>query len=97
MAAHDAVAVAALVDYPFTATIDGKRVVIDDAVSFAARYREIVTPAIATVIAGQRYADLMVNARGVMFGSGEAWLNGICSDAACKHFDVKVVAIQPSA
>lgn len=97
VATRDAAAVAALVDYPFTATIDGNKVVVKDTGAFAAQYDKIVTPAIADVIVKQKYAELMVNAKGVMFGSGEAWLNGVCKDKACKAFDVKVVTIQPGA
>lgn len=97
VAAKDAAVVAALVQYPFNATIDGKKVEIKDAAGFVARYDEIVAPKIADAIVKQKYADLFVNYKGVMFGSGEAWMNGICKDDACKDFDVKVVAIQPGA
>ncbi|HYM86718.1 MAG TPA: hypothetical protein VET30_08245 [Pseudoxanthomonas sp.] len=93
----DKIAVAALVAYPFNATVDGKRVVIKDAAGFIRDYDRIVTPAIASVIKAQEYSALMVNSQGVMFGSGETWINGICSkrSADCSEFEVKVVAIQP--
>ncbi|RKH86601.1 hypothetical protein D7X99_02875 [Corallococcus sp. AB032C] len=94
MAAHDAKAVAALVAYPFTANVGGRKVKLPDAAAFVRHYDVIVTPAIANVITRQRYVDLFVNADGVMFGQGEAWLNGICKDAGCKDFDVRVIAIQ---
>lgn len=97
VAAKDAAAVAALVGYPLNATIDGKKTAIKNAEAFVAQYDKIVTPAIADVIVKQKYAELMVNAQGVMFGSGQAWLNGVCKDKACKAFDVKIVALQPGA
>ena len=96
VAAKDAAAVSKLVDYPFTASIDGKRTKIADAQAFVSQYDRIVTPAIARAIGEQRYGDLFVNAKGVMLGRGEAWLNGVCKDAACEHVDVRVVAIQPT-
>ncbi|WP_147448699.1 hypothetical protein [Corallococcus terminator] len=96
VSAHDASAVSAMVAYPFTASIGGKKVKIANAKAFIARYDAIVTPAVAQAITGQRYADLFVNAKGVMFGKGEAWLNGICKDPACNDFDVRVVALQPA-
>jgi hypothetical protein len=96
VAAKDAAAVSKLVDYPFTASIDGRRTKIADAQAFVAQYDRIVTPAIARAIGEQRYGDLFVNAKGVMFGRGEAWINGVCKDAACEHVDVRVVAIQPT-
>ncbi len=96
VAAKDAQAVSKLVDYPFTASIDGQRTKIADAETFVARYDHIVTPAIARAISEQRYGSLFVNAKGVMFGRGEAWINGVCKDAACKRVDVRVVAIQPT-
>jgi len=95
VAAKDAAAVAALVDYPFTARIDGKKIGIADAAAFVAQYDKIVTPPIARAIGGQAYRNLFVNEKGVMFGKGEAWINGVCKDdAACKTVDVRVVAIQ---
>lgn len=99
VAAGDKEAVAALIDYPFSATIDGKRTSIKNASGFVENYDKIVTPAIAGVIRTQKYSDLMVNGKGVMFGSGETWINGICKkgSADCSEFEVKVVAIQPGA
>lgn len=49
----------------------------------------------AAAIGRQRYGSLFVNYQGVMFGNGEVWINGICREASCKRFDVKVVALQP--
>ncbi len=95
VAARDAAAVAALVDYPFSTVRDGKSVTIADAAAFARDYDRIVTPDIARAITAQKYSQLMVNYKGVMFGNGEAWVNGICVDDACKDFNVKVVALQP--
>jgi hypothetical protein len=99
VAEDDKPAVAALIDYPFSATIDGKRISIKNAAGFVEHYDKIVTPAIAGVIGAQKYSDLMVNGKGVMFGSGETWINGICKkgSADCSEFEVKVVAIQPGA
>ena len=97
VAEGDKQAVAALVDYPFSATIDGKGASIKSAAGFVENYDKIVTPAIASAIKAQKYSELMVNGKGVMFGSGETWINGICKkgSADCSEFEVKVVAIQP--
>lgn len=95
VAARDAAAVAALVDYPFDTVRDGKPLKIADAAEFAREYDRIVTPDIARAITTQKYSQLMVNYKGVMFGNGEAWVNGICVDDACKDFNVRVVALQP--
>lgn len=93
----DKVAVAALVNYPLAATIDGKQVSIPDAMAFVGHYDQIITPAIANVIKAQQYPVLTVSGKGVMFGSGETWINGICKPGStdCSEFDVKVIAIQP--
>lgn len=92
--ADDRPAVAALVRYPFEARLaDGKRR-IDSAQDFLAQYDQILTPAIAQAITAQRYGELQVNQNGVMLGSGQVWINGVCNDAACKDVDVKVVALQ---
>lgn len=94
VAQKDAATVSAMVDYPFKATIDGKSMSIPDAPAFIARYGQIVTPSIADAVVRQRYSELFVNAKGVMFGNGQAWLNGVCVDAACQSFNVRVVALQ---
>ena len=97
VAEGDKEGVAALVDYPLAATIDSKQTSIKDAADFVRNYDKIVTPAIASLIKAQKYSELMVNGKGVMFGSGETWINGICKkgSADCSEFEVKVVAIQP--
>lgn len=97
VAEGDKQAVAALIDYPFSATIDGKRTSIKNAAGFVENYDKIVTPDIAGAIKAQKYSELMVNGKGVMFGSGQTWINGICKkgSADCSEFEVKVVAIQP--
>ena len=96
VAANDAAAVAALVDYPFATVRDGQPLKIADAEAFVRDYDQIMTPPIAEAIKRQRYSELMVNYKGVMFGNGEAWVNGICRDDACKNVDVRVVALQPT-
>lgn len=96
VAANDAAAVAALVDYPFATVRDGQPLKIADAEAFVRDYDRIMTPPIAEAIKRQRYSELMVNYKGVMFGNGEAWVNGICRDDACKNVDVRVVALQPT-
>jgi hypothetical protein len=93
----DTAAVAALVSYPITVKIHGKKTRIKTAADFATNYDAIITPAIAAVIENQKYDDLMVNAQGIMFGKGEVWINGICKDTACSQSDVKVVTIQAGA
>ncbi len=94
--ANDEAAVAALVDYPFSTVRDGQPLKVADADAFVREYDRIMTPAIAEAIKRQKYSQLMVNYKGVMFGNGEAWVNGICKDDACKDVDVRVVALQPT-
>lgn len=98
VAEGDREGVAALVDYPLAATIDGKQTSIKNSADFVRNYDKIITPAIAGVIKAQKYSELMVNGKGVMFGSGETWINGICKkgSADCSEFEAKVVTIQPS-
>lgn len=94
--ANDTAAVAALVNYPFVTVRDGESLKVADADAFVREYDRIMTPPIAEAIKRQNYSQLMVNYKGVMFGNGEAWVNGICKDDACKDVDVRVVALQPS-
>ena len=96
VAANDTAAVAALVNSPFVTVRDGESLRVADAEAFVREYDRIMTPPIAEAIKRQKYSQLMVNYKGVMFGNGEAWVNGICKDDACKDVDVRVVALQPT-
>lgn len=94
VAAGDAAKVAALAQYPFSVDIGGKATVLKNEQEFVARYQEFMTPDISKAIVDTKYADLLVNYKGVMFGNGQAWINGICKDDQCKAFDVKLVTLQ---
>lgn len=94
VAQHDAPAAAALVQYPIRVTIGKRRATVRDAKAFVAAYDQIVTPAIAAAVRAQKYEELMVSAQGVMFGAGQVWINGICSDKACTRSTPRVVTIQ---
>lgn len=96
VAAADVPAVAAFIDYPFKTTIDGRKAKIANAADFSKQYDSILTPHIARVIAQQEYRGLFVSGKGLMFGRGEVWLNGICEDSSCKSPNVRVIAIQPT-
>ncbi len=96
VAAGDAAAVAPLARYPLEVRIGGEPVTIGNEQDFVARYAGFMTPDIRSAIVDTRYADLFVNGEGVMFGRGQAWLNGICQDAGCEAFDVRIVRLQPA-
>jgi hypothetical protein len=62
--------------------------------AFVAAYDRIVTPAIAQAVTAQKYDEMLVSQQGLMFGSGEVWINGVCADRACAKSFPKVVTIQ---
>lgn len=95
VAAGDSAGVSKLVEYPIRVGIAGKSIVINDEKTFIDRYEQFMTPEIMSAIVNTRYRDLFVNYQGVMFGKGQAWINGICKDKQCKELAVKVVVIQP--
>ena len=97
VAADDAAKVASLVRYPISVDIGGKDTTLKTEQDFVARYQEFMTPDIRKAIVETKYGDLFVNYKGVMFGSGQAWINGLCKDEQCKAFDVKVVTLQHGA
>lgn len=90
----DAETFAAYVSYPITVPVNGAPQTIETADDFVANYDAIVTDAIAGTLTGQNYGELFVNADGIMFGAGEVWINGICTDTACNAFDVRIVTLQ---
>jgi hypothetical protein len=94
VADEDADALAALVSYPITIRSGPEELTIDDVEAFAQHYEEIMTEEIVTAITDQTYESLFVNSDGVMFGNGQVWLSGVCTDDACSDFDVRIIAIQ---
>jgi hypothetical protein len=91
---HDAAGVATLLRYPFASTINGKEVTMKIPSDFISNYDSIVTPSVAEVIKNQRYEDLFVNFKGVMFGKGELWIAAICRDKSCGASDMRIITIQ---
>lgn len=94
VAADDAAKVASLVHYPISVDIDGKNTILKTEQDFVTRYKEFMTPDIQKTIVETKYGELFVNYKGVMFGNGQAWINGICKDKECQAFDVKLVTLQ---
>lgn len=93
VAAGDKDAVAQMVLYPLEQAADGTRT-IQDSGQFVREYDRIVTPGISDAITGQKFADVMVNKNGIMFGNGQAWLTGICEDDACEKQSILVSTLQ---
>lgn len=73
--------------------VNGEEVVLESEHDLYARYDELITPTIMNVVAAQTFETLFVNADGVMFGDGEMWISGICSDDSCAEFEVKIIAL----
>jgi hypothetical protein len=94
VAKHDPAAVAALVHYPIRVKLHGKPTALNTPKAFTKHYDNIITPDIAAVIEKQKYEDLFVNYQGAMFGEGEVWITGFCTDNTCKHPDIKIGTIQ---
>jgi hypothetical protein len=94
VADDDKAGFAGWVSYPITVTADGEEMSISEAAQFVGHYDNILTDEIKTAINDQTWANLFANYRGVMFGNGQVWLNGICKDDTCAEFDVKIITIQ---
>jgi hypothetical protein len=94
--AHDPAGVARLIRYPLNVSMAGRKMNIQNAKAFIANYDAIMTPDIVAAVRNQKYENLFVNSQGVMFGDGQVWIAGVCSDNTCKTQDVKVITIQHS-
>jgi predicted component of type VI protein secretion system len=77
VASNDKATVAAMVNYPFQARIQGKALKIRDAAHFIADYDAIVTTKVKQSVAHQSYATLFANWQGVSIGDGEIWFSGV--------------------
>ena len=67
-------------EYPLTVVVDGKEVAFATQEDFVAGYDAMITPAIVATVKKQKYKDLTVSSQGVMFGSGQLWVNEFCLD-----------------
>lgn len=94
VAAHDAKIAAEFVRYPMTVTINGKKLVLKSSRDLIAEYDQFMTPGITSALLKSRYGDLFVSYQGIMVGDGQVWISGICKDAKCADYDVRVVTIQ---
>jgi hypothetical protein len=97
VADQNAEALAELVSYPITIRSGPEELTVDDPAAFVAHYDEIMTEEVVTAVTGQTYETLFVNAEGVMFGNGQVWMGGVCTDDSCTDFEVRIIAIQSAA
>jgi hypothetical protein len=65
-------------EYPVTITVDGKERIFATYEDLLAVYDQIITPAVIKVVKQQKYKDLKVSSKGIMFGSGQLWVNAFC-------------------
>jgi len=75
----DKAAIAALVDYPLKARVEGKTRTIKDKAAFIKDYNAIMTMAVQAAVADQNPAALFANSQGLMFGNGQVWI-GLTED-----------------
>lgn len=84
---------AGYIGYGEAIKVNGADVVINDEEQLAAEFDTLFSQKVIDAVTGQAYETLFVNQDGIMFGSGELWLNGVCDDEACEFPFVTIVAI----
>ena len=75
VAHRDSQAFAALLNFPASFNVNGKREVIDTRQEFIRRYKSLISPAVEGALAKTAFDDLSINSHGVMAGSGEIWFS----------------------
>lgn len=76
----DADALAQMVAYPISVTIDGESVEIAGESEFVTDFDQIFTSDVKDAVTSQSYETLFANWQGVMIGDGEVWFS-IVDDA----------------
>jgi hypothetical protein len=94
VADNDAEAFAAWVAYPIGVNIEGEDTVLETPEALVEQYDSFMTEEITAAVTGQRYEEVLVNFQGIMFGEGQVWINGVCTDDECSEFDARVITIQ---
>ncbi len=86
--------VADLVAYPLRINhANGTRDVIDNLVQLVTRFSALFGGKMREIILAQRFDDLAVSAHGIMFGTGDLWLSGICDKPGCSDPRIAIIAI----
>ncbi|WP_342753902.1 hypothetical protein AAGQ96_14560 [Pantoea sp. MBD-2R] len=94
VAKGDKHAVAGMVSYPITVTVNQKKRKINTPRAFIQIYDRVFTPSYRKSIVDQQYADVFARDMGIMVGEhGELWYSGICHSQDCSKFTIKVIAI----
>ena len=88
--AHDVNKLAAMVSYPLV--VNGKSTV-PNLKYFETHYNDIFTKTVVAAVKRQKYGALFGNDLGVMIGNGELWFSGVCRNASCNQYGVRIVAI----
>jgi hypothetical protein len=79
VAGNDAQAIAAMTHFPLT--LNGRPGPRDSA-RFAQAFATIFNDKVRTAVSRARVGDLFVSSRGLMIGSGQVWIAGLCEDGA---------------
>ena len=58
-----------------------------------AQFDTLFNKKVVDAVTGQTYETLFVNGDGIMFGTGELWITGVCDDEACETPFVTIIAI----
>ncbi|NML27839.1 hypothetical protein [Zoogloea dura] len=97
VAAGQPATVADLVSFPLRVNEEHRKPRYVSRARFVASYSKVFTPHVRAVVVAQDPQTLFQNASGAMFGNGEVWLAGVCSNTACTHSKVLVTAVNLSA
>ena len=89
----DPVTVAQLAEYPLTVRANGEEYELIEARDLVDNYDRLVMADTQAIVASQDFAELFVNAEGVMFGNGEVWMASVCDDNACSRTHWAIIAI----
>jgi hypothetical protein len=93
VAERDLVSLGGYIAFGEPIMVNGAEIIIDDEAQFEATYDDLFNQKVVDAVTGQDYGQLFVNADGIMFGTGELWITGICIDDACDDFFVNIIAI----
>ena len=89
----DRQAVSKMVRYSTDVNAAGRCKAIGGTAAFIRYFDEVFTPELRALILAQRPEDLIIRSSGVGLSGGAVWFAGICSDGACRNYDIRVTTI----
>ena len=90
IAQHDSKSICAMAIDPLPTRVPGRVRAVDIC---RRNYAQIFNVRVVNAVRNQKFERLFANDKGVMLGNGEVWIAGVCRDAGCAKYDLRIITV----